>query len=42
MGALLADGIGDTLRVSLTADRSRRSRRRFEILKALGLRERGR
>jgi (E)-4-hydroxy-3-methylbut-2-enyl-diphosphate synthase len=41
MGALLADGIGDTIRVSLTADPVEEVRTGFEILKALGLRERG-
>ncbi len=41
MGALLADGIGDTIRVSLTADPVEEVRTAFEILKALGLRERG-
>ncbi len=41
MGALLVDGIGDTLRVSLTADPVEEIRTAFEILKALGLRERG-
>src|SRR5918997_5797030 len=41
MGALLVDGIGDTLRVSLTADPVEEVRTAFEILKALGLRERG-
>jgi (E)-4-hydroxy-3-methylbut-2-enyl-diphosphate synthase len=41
MGALLVDGIGDTLRVSLTADPVEEVRVAFEILKALGLRERG-
>ncbi len=41
MGALLADGIGDTMRVSLTADPVEEVRTAFEILKALGLRERG-
>jgi len=41
MGALLADGIGDTLRVSLTADPVEEVKVAFEILKALGLRERG-
>jgi (E)-4-hydroxy-3-methylbut-2-enyl-diphosphate synthase len=40
-GALLADGIGDTLRVSLTADPVKEIEVGFEILKALGLRERG-
>jgi (E)-4-hydroxy-3-methylbut-2-enyl-diphosphate synthase len=41
MGALLADGIGDTVRVSLTADPVEEVRTAYEILKALGLRERG-
>src|SRR5688572_19287209 len=41
MGALLADGIGDTLRVSLTADPVKEIEVAWEILKALGLRERG-
>jgi (E)-4-hydroxy-3-methylbut-2-enyl-diphosphate synthase len=41
MGALLVDGIGDTLRVSLTADPVEEVRTGFEILKSLGLRERG-
>ncbi len=41
MGALLADGIGDTIRVSLTADPVKEIDTGFEILKALGLRERG-
>ena len=41
MGALLADGIGDTIRVSLTADPVREVETAWEILKALGLRERG-
>src|SRR6059058_4084874 len=41
IGALLADGIGDTLRVSLTADPVEEIKTAFEILKALGLRERG-
>ena len=41
MGALLADGIGDTIRVSLTADPVEEPKTGFEILKALGLRERG-
>src|SRR3954465_5777787 len=41
MGALLVDGIGDTLRVSLTADPVEEVKTAFEILKALGLRERG-
>src|ERR1043166_587393 len=41
MGARLVDGIGDTIRVSLTADPVEEVRTAFEILKALGLRERG-
>jgi len=41
MGALLVDRIGDTMRVSLTADPVEEVRVAFEILKALGLRERG-
>jgi (E)-4-hydroxy-3-methylbut-2-enyl-diphosphate synthase len=41
MGALLVDGIGDTIRVSLTADPVEEIKTAFEILKALGLRERG-
>jgi (E)-4-hydroxy-3-methylbut-2-enyl-diphosphate synthase len=41
MGALLADLIGDTIRVSLTADPVEEVKTAWEILKALGLRERG-
>jgi (E)-4-hydroxy-3-methylbut-2-enyl-diphosphate synthase len=41
IGSLLADGIGDTLRVSLTADPVKEVEVAWEILKALGLRERG-
>src|SRR5436189_6204091 len=41
MGAVLVDGIGDTVRVSLTADSVEEVKTAFEILKALGLRERG-
>ena len=41
MGALLVDGIGDTIRVSLTADPVKEIESAFEILKARGLRERG-
>ncbi len=41
LGALLQDGIGDTVRVSLAADPVEEIRVGFEILKALGLRERG-
>ena len=42
MGSLLADGIGDTIRVSLTADPVEEVKVAWEILKSLGLRERGR
>src|SRR5216684_8705311 len=41
LGALLVDGIGDTVRVSLTADPVKEVETAFEILKSLGLRERG-
>jgi (E)-4-hydroxy-3-methylbut-2-enyl-diphosphate synthase len=41
LGALLVDGIGDTVRVSLSADPIEEPKAAFEILKALGLRERG-
>src|SRR5579872_4333467 len=41
LGSLLADGIGDTIRVSLTADPVEEVKVCWEILKALGLRERG-
>src|SRR3954463_5994304 len=41
LGALLADGIGDTVRVSLTADPVEEVKVAWEILKSLGLRERG-
>jgi (E)-4-hydroxy-3-methylbut-2-enyl-diphosphate synthase len=41
LGALLADDIGDTIRVSLTADPVKEVEVAWEILKALGLRERG-
>src|ERR687885_844361 len=41
IGALLVDGIGDTLRVSLSADPVEEPKAAYEILKALGLRERG-
>src|SRR5438477_3632282 len=41
IGTLLADGVGDTLRVSLTADPVKEVEVAWEILKALGLRERG-
>lgn len=41
LGALLYDGLGDTLRVSLTGDPVEEVRVGWEILKALNLRERG-
>lgn len=41
LGILLAEGIGDTIRVSLTADPVKEVRAAYEILKCLGLRERG-
>src|ERR671919_1384602 len=41
IGSLLADGIGDTMRVSLTADPVKEVAVCWEILKALHLRERG-
>jgi (E)-4-hydroxy-3-methylbut-2-enyl-diphosphate synthase len=41
IGSLLAAGIGDTIRVSLSADPVEEPKVGFEILKALGLRERG-
>jgi len=41
IGTLLADGIGDTIRVSLTRDPVEEVRVGYEILKALGLRQRG-
>jgi (E)-4-hydroxy-3-methylbut-2-enyl-diphosphate synthase len=41
VGSLLMDGIGDTIRISLTADPVEEIKVAWEILKALGLRERG-
>jgi (E)-4-hydroxy-3-methylbut-2-enyl-diphosphate synthase len=41
IGMLLAEGIGDTLRVSLTRDPVEEVRAGFEILAALGIRRRG-
>ncbi|HXY55052.1 MAG TPA: flavodoxin-dependent (E)-4-hydroxy-3-methylbut-2-enyl-diphosphate synthase [Nitrospirota bacterium] len=41
LGLLLAEGIGDTMRVSLTADPVEEVRVAYEILKALRIRQRG-
>lgn len=41
LGTLLAEGIGDTIRVSLTENPTEEVTAGFEILKSLGLRERG-
>ncbi len=41
IGTLLADGIGDTIRVSLTADPLEEVRAAYSILSALSLRQRG-
>ncbi|MDL1980348.1 MAG: flavodoxin-dependent (E)-4-hydroxy-3-methylbut-2-enyl-diphosphate synthase [Deltaproteobacteria bacterium] len=41
IGMLLAEGIGDTIRVSLTRDPAEEVRTGFEILKALNIRRRG-
>ncbi len=41
IGVLLAEGIGDTLRVSLPGDPGREVEAAWEILKSLGLRKRG-
>jgi len=41
IGSLLAQGIGDTIRVSLTGSVTEEVRVGFEILKSLGLREKG-
>lgn len=40
-GVLLADGVGDTIRVSLTADPEEEVRVAWEILRAAGVRRRG-
>ena len=41
IGALLCDGIGDTIRVSLTAEPQKEAKAGLEILKCLGLRRGG-
>ena len=41
IGMLLAEGIGDTVRVSLTADPSEEVWAAYELLRNLGLRQRG-
>jgi (E)-4-hydroxy-3-methylbut-2-enyl-diphosphate synthase len=41
LGLLLAEGIGDTLRVSLAADPVQEIKVGFDILKSLGIRQRG-
>lgn len=41
LGTLLAEGIGDTIRVSLTENPTEEVTAGFDILKSLGLRERG-
>ena len=41
LGILLAEGIGDTVRVSLTCDPIEEVRAGYEILRSLGLRQRG-
>ena len=41
IGTLLAEGIGDTIRVSLSAEPEEEVRVGYEILKALGIRNRG-
>ncbi len=41
LGILLAEGIGDTMRVSLTADPAEEVRVAYEILKSLKIRQRG-
>lgn len=41
LGILLSEGIGDTIRVSLTAEPEEEVRVAYEILKSLGIRKRG-
>jgi len=41
LGMLLSEGIGDTMRVSLTAEPEEEVRVAYEILKSLGIRQRG-
>lgn len=41
LGILLAEGVGDTIRVSLTGDPAEEVRAALEILRALGLASRG-
>ena len=41
LGVLLAEGVGDTIRVSLTGDPVEEVRVAYEILRSLGLRQRG-
>jgi (E)-4-hydroxy-3-methylbut-2-enyl-diphosphate synthase len=41
LGILLSEGIGDTMRVSLSADPAEEVRVAYEILKSLGLRQKG-
>lgn len=41
IGSLLADGIGDTIRVSLTADPQKEVKAAYDILKALDIRKNG-
>jgi (E)-4-hydroxy-3-methylbut-2-enyl-diphosphate synthase len=41
LGCLLAEGIGDTLRISLTGDPAEEVRAGIELLKAMGLRKHG-
>ncbi len=41
LGILLSEGIGDTIRVSLTAEPAKEVKVAYEILKSLGIRKRG-